>query len=331
MAVNGHKFTTFKERREIRKKRRQLRKDLKRLGISSRAAFEATAQEMGLVYGGSKLFWPFWGLVEFVGGTAPLWAAVGALAVATIAYSFSKMYVDRSDFTITVSGGLLEKGFQLSETVDFEDPQVRLVAEPNDQFANAMSIQDLPTDLDTVGGGSHHGENYFAYTFWVRNAGQQPIDCEWYVRLMDSTNRLEQALWVMIYEEGSQTIYAAYAPDGGPEHLSGYADYPLREQAANPDTQYYRSAAGAPGVRTTGYNPYSEERRVAGGTFENFEPAQKRRYTVVLWLEGDDPECTNELLEGTALFDFNFRIIGEEDEGLFGDIVDFEANAQSAP
>ena len=178
MAINGHKHTTIKERIEIRRKRRQLRKDLKRLGIRGRAAFEATAQEMGLVYGSSKLFWPFWGLVEYLGGTAALWAALGALALSTIAYSYSKMYIDRSDFTISVSGGLLQKGFQLSETIGFEDPQVRLVAQPNEEPANAMSIQDLPADLDSGTGGSHGGENYFAYTFWVRNAGQQPIDCE---------------------------------------------------------------------------------------------------------------------------------------------------------
>ena len=31
---------------------------------------------------------------------------------------------------------------------------------------------------------------------------------------------------------------------------------------------------------------------------EKFKPNDKDRYTVVVWIEGDDPDCTNDLLGG---------------------------------
>ena len=31
---------------------------------------------------------------------------------------------------------------------------------------------------------------------------------------------------------------------------------------------------------------------------KNFKPKSKDRYTVVVWIEGDDPECKNDLLGG---------------------------------
>lgn len=321
MQLNGHKHTTLKERRIIHKKRRQLRKDLKRRGFKDRESFEITAQEMGLVYSDGGLLWPFWGLVRWLGGSALLWAALAALMLALIGYGYSKMFVDRSDFTIRVSGGLMRKGFQLCDTEDFEDPQVRILADTA-WNCNAMSIQDLPRDLDQAEG-AHNGDTYFAYTFWVRNAGEEPLDYEWYMRLNQSTQNVESALWIMIYDEGRQTVYTAYTPDGQPEHLSGYAEYPFRDSAADPDTQYYLSAAGKPGIRPTAYDPTAESHWVTSGIQETFQPLEKHRYTVVMWLEGDDPECTNALLGAETMFDFNFRVVGEEDDGIFGDVMDF--------
>jgi len=42
------------------------------------------------------------------------------------------------------------------------------------------------------------------------------------------------------------------------------------------------------------------------------------KYTVVLWLEGDDPQCTNELMNGHI--GLNFQIKGDQEDFL-GDII----------
>jgi hypothetical protein len=34
------------------------------------------------------------------------------------------------------------------------------------------------------------------------------------------------------------------------------------------------------------------------------------RYTVVIWLEGEDPECVNEIMGGEAKFSMGFEVLG---------------------
>jgi len=49
------------------------------------------------------------------------------------------------------------------------------------------------------------------------------------------------------------------------------------------------------------------------------------KYTVVIWLEGDDPDCTDELIGGHVGMDFYFELISEEDNSEGGE-GDFNAH-----
>ena len=313
MAQHGH--LTRKEKKEIRIKRRLLKKDLKRRKIYTRKEFEIIAQQMGLTYGTqSVLMGPFLWLLDTIGGTALGWAVAALAAAMLLTYGYAKMTKEKDDYTITLSGDLARIGFDLSETEDFKNPQVRLTAQKLEK-ANAMSIQDLPEDLDQSEG-NHSGENYFAYTFWIRNHGQETVDYDWHVVLNSVTKNLDEALWIMIYDEGKQVVYAR-APEGmKSEHLSGYKTYPHYDTAADPDTQYYVSAGGKKGISTT---PYVEDREVARGTVKTFEPEEKHKYTFVMWVEGDDPECTNDRIGGDVSYAFKFAVAGDE-KGIFDDI-----------
>ena len=39
---------------------------------------------------------------------------------------------------------------------------------------------------------------------------------------------------------------------------------------------------------------------------KNFKPKQKDKFTIVIWLEGDDPECKNDLLGGEIKMHMDF-------------------------
>ena len=39
------------------------------------------------------------------------------------------------------------------------------------------------------------------------------------------------------------------------------------------------------------------------------------KYTVVIWLEGDDPDCTNELIGGHLGLEMYMSMLDEEGEG----------------
>ena len=38
------------------------------------------------------------------------------------------------------------------------------------------------------------------------------------------------------------------------------------------------------------------------------------KYTVVIWMEGDDPDCTDEKISGHLGVETNFRLLSTEDE-----------------
>lgn len=314
MAQHGR--LTRKEKKEIRRKRRILRKDLIKRGIRSRHEFEMIAQQMGLVYGNSsKLAALFFKWGGFLGGRGLVALLATIMAAMSVVYGYSALQHQKEDFTISLSGNLQRIGFDLSETEGFEAPNVRL-ASPILTEANAMSVSELPEDLDQQSG-SHNGKNYMAYTFWVRNNGERKVDYDWHLVLNEVTKEIDKALWIMIYDEGQQTIYAK-APEGAEaEKLAGYDVYPLYDQAANPDSQYYTNARGEKGIAAT---PYTEEREVANGTVTDFRPEDKHKYTVVMWMEGDDPECINTNLGGKAVFAFKFVVAGDKD-GVFDDII----------
>lgn len=317
--ARNHGHLTRQEKKIIRQKRRALRKDLKKRGIRSKKEFETMAQQMGLVYGVREgLLGPLWWFLDLLGDywLAVLLALLAALFVTV--YGYSVLEHKKEDFTIALSGDLQRVGFDLSETEDFKDPKVRLTSDVLKE-TNCVSIAELPTDLDNYEG-NHNGVNYMAYTFWIRNHGEETVNYDWHVVLNEVTNNVDQAMWIMIYDEGKQTIYAK-APEGADaEKLAGYADYPFYDQAANPQTQYYTSGSGAKGIATT---PYVSDREVSKGTVKKFKPGEKHKYTIVMWMEGDDPDCNNSTLGGKALYAFKFAVSGDE-KGVFDDIVNTE-------
>ncbi len=313
---------TRKEKKEIRIKRRALRKDLRKRGIKSREEFEIIARQLGLVYGDKDKPWVlpwWWRLGKFFAGLGLKgWLGVlGALFLfMTAVFGYAVLSNQKGNFTISINGDLLRLGFDLSDTEDFANPKVRLKSDILHEV-NATSIEDLPDNLDD-GEGSHNLDNVVVYTYWIRNAGEETVDYDWYLVLNSVTKQLNDAVWLMVFDEGKQTVYSApIAETGEAEHLSGYDSPPLYAQAANPDEQYYKNEDGAWGIKTT---PYLQERLVGMGTVEDFKPGDKHKYTVAIWVEGDDPECTNDIMGAHAGYAMKFTLKGD-DENIFDDLI----------
>ena len=60
---------------------------------------------------------------------------------------------------------------------------------------------------------------------------------------------------------------------------------------------------------------------MAQGVVIDTVPGETHKYTVVIWLEGNDPECTNEIFGGFAKYSMNFRMVEDEDkEGILSGV-----------
>ena len=313
----ANQVLTEGEVRAIKIGRKKLRAELRAKGIKSKKEFELIASSMGL-YFDRRRGW-LWFLWFFHGkGLATLLGALAALLGAL--FLFSLVTQMRGHFTINMSEDMFSEGFSLSEEVSFADPKMRLFCDPASDVP-CFSIMDIHDDVDDVDG-QHNEAQYFAYTFYIRNDGQNKVGYEWQLEFNSESRNLSDATWIMLFEDGEMTFFAKAREDGTQEALPyfddngrGYMKVPFLDDLRYPFSQYDIVAESK---SITYYRlipePFESEWTVDSGIREGVEPAEVHKYTVVIWLEGDDPDCTDELVGGHLGMDMRFRMIDEEND-----------------
>ncbi len=200
--------------------------------------------------------------------------AMFLIMVVAITYLVSYFYDKMGSFTIKVNKyDMARQGITLSETPDIDNPKSRLNADIKVDMYNISGF-DLPKDLNEHDG-SHNGDNYIAYTFYLANSGSDTVAVKYSLDMSNITKNVDSAIRVRIYEDGEATDYAKRKTNGEPE---------------------------------AGTTPFPGALVAAEGTIPAFSPGDKRKYTVVIWLEGDDPDCVNDIIGGSMKFEMNFNI-----------------------
>lgn len=169
-------------------------------------------------------------------------------------------------FTIILDRDLSwNKGIVLYENLNAKTVSRRLEASRIENMDN-ISIDWLPENIDTEAEGSHNGDNYIAYTFYIENEGKDSVNYWYSIPIDDVILNVDEAVRVMVYLNGERTVYAK---------LNGKTEEPEK------DTKAF----------------YSDD-TVMLESRQDFAPGDIDRFTIVIYIEGDDPDCTNALLGG---------------------------------
>ena len=188
--------------------------------------------------------------------------AVAVLFIA--AFAQEKM----GNFTINLNRlELYRKGISIADNGDFDGATARLVANTV-QDATNISIDDIPTDVDGIDGG-HNGKNYMAYTYYVRNAGKEDLGYIASITLDSCAKGAEKAVRIAVYQNGERIVYAAPADDGGTED---------------------------------GCENFLSDKIICQYENKDFLVGNVDRYTIVIWMEGDDPDCVDAIIGGSVQF-----------------------------
>ena len=183
----------------------------------------------------------------------------------TIIYVFLYIAYQGGRFTVSLDKNLLNgKNVYLSESGKKKDKSLSLSAETI-QYMDNISIKWLPNNIDE-GTGAHNGDNYIAYSFYVVNAGKEEVHYWYEIDIDDTIKNVDEAVRIMIIQNGDKIVYA--------------------------------KKSKATGEKEEGTKPFVSESIAVLEQRKNFKPNSKDRFTVVVWIEGDDPECKNELLGG---------------------------------
>ena len=211
-------------------------------------------------------------------------AALGFLIVSTaIIYIVSILYTKYGSFTVTVDKYDSNKySLTLCETPDFVNKTIRLNAKDAEDVTN-ISGNDIPADVNKING-VHNGTNYIAYTFYLKNSGKNTVTYEYYPYIVNVTNSLDTAIRIKLFVDDVPTTYARTKTDGaGPE---------------------------------SGTKEFLTSRVICRNQIKNFAPKDVTKFTVVIWLEGDDADCVDALIGGTIKVDMTISVVESNGEAV---------------
>lgn len=203
-----------------------------------------------------------------------------ATAVLLLLFAISTLVTQWGDLIISVSSPAVKKGIVLSEDPEFKVMSASLSSTQVENVTN-ITYNWLPTDLDTSGNGSHNGENYVAYTFYCKNNGQVPLDYDATLEITGVAKSADEAVRIMIYKNGEETVYAK----------GKYNDRTKPEE----DAVKFESDTVVMTTRT-----------------DDFGVDQVDKYTIVMWIEGNDPECIDDIRNGHIRMRMLFDVLDDE-------------------
>ena len=219
--------------------------------------------------------------------------ALGAvLAVLIILFIISMLVSKWGDLVIEIDKPLQNRGIVLSTDPEFEEKTVSLSARQVQDVTN-ITYKWLPTDLDTAQDGEHNGKNYLAYTFYCKNDGDEEVDYKATLDITGVAKGADEACRVMVYKNGAAEIYAK-------------GKYDNRDEAEQDTTKFI------------------DDKVIMTTKTEKFKPGDVDKYTIVVWIEGNDSECIDEIRDGWVRMKMLFEVPDDEDttKTPFGDYYD---------
>ena len=319
LRTRGGQELTVDQVRRIKEGRKQIKKQLKQAKAYSKKEYELTCSSMGLYFDKIKLLTiPMWFLHGR--GLASVLIAGGVL-LATVFLS-SLVTQMKGQFTVNLTDDMFQSGFMLSEDANFTGATSTLYGQMAENVP-CVSLISIPKDVDQYDG-SHNDAAYFAYTFYVGYEGKQDeeIAYSYELKVNSESNNLSTAVWAMLFVDGKMTIYAEMGQDGKPEALParddntrGYRNLQLVDLAANPQQQFeVILSKGSDNYYRVITEPFLSDEVLVRGTREGVNDGDVHKYTLVLWLEGDDPQCTDNLIGGHLGVELSMQLLDTEDE-----------------
>ncbi len=178
-------------------------------------------------------------------------------------------------FTITLDKRLSrESGIVIYEDLLVKESKMKLSARDL-EFMDNISIDWIPKNIDNESAGSHNGENYIAYTFYIENKGKDIINYWYSIVIDDVIKNVDEAARVMVYLNGDKKVYAK---------KNAYTNEPEKDTI-----------------------PFYSKKQAVLEERKDFKPNDVDKYTIVIWLEGDDPDCIDNILGGEIKMHMEIR------------------------
>ena len=193
-------------------------------------------------------------------------------------------------FTINVNDELNGVGIVLKEDPNAEGKQNLNATElKNVQPISQPEVNEYYV-LNRNGEYTSNGGNYVGYTFYLSNVGGKVCDVSAALKIVTNTNDVASAarFWVFVSKgvetnDGTTTSFTPAQVD------SKGTIYKKKESSEEKEKEYQNS------IKNYGYKDCKdftgEDSNIYTDKFLDFKPGDSYKISIILWLDGNDPDC----------------------------------------
>ena len=206
-------------------------------------------------------------------------------------------YIQNGNFTVTIDSDSFKGGIGLSETGDFAKPQRSL---QGGKFENMKegTFPLIPNEIaDKTGTNkftTDEGMCFYTYSFFVKNIGEDDGAYSSKINLESATQGADEAMRVMVIRDSTP--------------------YNAEDREMSEVTVFAKPQIDTKNVlEVYADKNFVSSRCVAKINNDDFTAGTVEKITVVIWFEGEDPECVDDILEGEVKLSMDLRIIDKQD------------------
>ena len=239
--------------------------------------------------------------------------------LAGVTYAIMR-FVDNNNFRVTVT----QTGtswLSLSKDFEFTNPTSVLDVSAPKNMDNCSICNYLDGKLKDIydSNGAYQGEgtkDYFiATSFYLKNSGIDPIGYREMISIERAMRNMDKAIRVLVIKDedptddkyGTITVYAAAQCDAKGKTLTDEVGNSIPEEvvpgvAYNPRSnslsELYKDYEFAEGTLTEDGTwltvPFAGSGYVLNSELFPLNPGEVIKYSIVIWLEGEDPQCVGD-------------------------------------
>lgn len=210
---------------------------------------------------------------------------------------------ESGNFVFQVQEGEIDKSISITEDVESGELTNRLIAEGQKNWVDTTvthflgdNYQAQYTSLQnlTSKGGRNvlfdaEEQGYvYAYTFYIVNTGSSLMELEIEMTMSNITKGMDNAIRVLTFNENETDVNIYQKADKEEVTYPGY---------------YLKRPTNFINSNTVYVEDVFLQSNSGANNNKNY-----LKYSVLVWLEGYDPECTNDIMGGTIKFAVNIRV-----------------------
>lgn len=188
------------------------------------------------------------------------------------------------NFIIVLDKDGYRRGIMLCTEESFGKPEPRLYTSPIGDVNN-ISYDDIQLQQikQTDGAFYDNDSSYLAYTFYMKNNGVENVDVQFRIYITETYRNADEAIRVLLIEDDEQE--RLFQKPDNVEH--DYGDMP-------------------PAIH------FVDNVTIVRDIITDFKPGDIKKFCIVIWLEGKDPDCIDDILGGMIKMRMRFDIMDEE-------------------